>query len=351
MADVIQEASTRLAALPADCRLALVPSMGLGDGCIYLVLAANLARAGYNVTVLSNHFGALNEWLPLFEARCLPAPDETFAVLDDFDLVISDLGSMLTRHGEAASELARRYVFVGTLRVDPRFIEQPATEALARLPAEKSLLLAPLAAAAGPLRCLPDDHASMVEQAVAFCRSRLGLAHACDDIGMQVPSTLAHRRHAQRVMLHPLSYNAKKNWPAEKYLALARRLRAAGYQPQFVLSPKERHEYLHVFEPEFDVPEFSDAKALAGHLYESGYVIGNDSGVGHLASALGIPVLTLYRKRSDGFCWRPGWGRGRVVRPAFSLSFLRNHWAFFMSVNRVARGFRALSQQVKVGQK
>lgn len=350
MAEALQKAGVCLTALPADCRLALIPSMGLGDGCIYLVLAANLARAGYNVTVLSNHFSALNDWLPLFEARPLPAPADTFAVLDDFDLVISDLGSMLTRHGDAASELSRRYVFVGTLRVDSRFTEQPAAEALARLSAAKSLLLAPLAAAAGPLRCLPDDRASMVEQAVAFCRSRLGLTQAHGDIGLQVPSTFTHRRHANRVMLHPLSYNAKKNWPAAKYLALARRLRKAGYQPQFVLSPKERGDYLHIFEPEFDVPAFSDAKALAGHLYESGYVIGNDSGVGHLASALGIPVLTLYRKRSDGFCWRPGWGHGRVVRPAFSLSFLRDHWAFFMSVNRVARSFRALSQQVKVGQ-
>ncbi|SHM31419.1 glycosyltransferase family 9 protein [Phytopseudomonas punonensis] len=350
MLEVLKHADTPLSAVPADCRIALIPSMGLGDGCIYLVLAANLARAGYQVTVLSNHLGALNDWLPLFETRPLPAPSETFAVLDGFDLVISDMGSMLTRHGEAAGELARRYVFVGTLKVDPRFVEQPAVDTLAHLPAEKSRLLAPLAAAAGPLRCLDDDSVSMVNQAVAFCRLRLGLLDATDDIGLQMPASLVHRRHARRVMLHPLSYNAKKNWPAPKYLALARRLKAAGYQPQFVLSPKERCDSLAAFAPEFEVPEFADAKALAAHLYESGFVIGNDSGVGHLASALGIPVLTLYRKRRDGFCWRPGWGDGLVVRPVFSLSFMRDKWAMFMSVGRVAKGFRVLSEKVGGGQ-
>ncbi len=346
MAEVLTRADSPQKAAPAECRLALVRSMGLGDGCIYLVLAANLARAGYQVAVLSNHLSALNDWLPLFETRPLPAPAETFAVLDEFDLVISDMGSMLTRHGQGAGELARRYVFVGTLKVDSRFVQAPAVETLARLPMEKARLLAPLAAAAGPLRCLPDDSVSMVEQAVAFCRMRLGLVDASSDIGLQMPSMLQHRRHARRVMLHPLSYNEKKNWPARKYLALARRLRAAGYEPQFVLSPKERGDHLEVFAPEFEVPEFVDAQALAAHLYESGYVIGNDSGVGHLASALGIPVLTLYRKRRDGFCWRPGCGAGQVVRPALSLSFMRDRWAMFMSVNRVARGFRVLSRKV-----
>lgn len=332
---------------PSDCRLALVPSMGLGDGCIYLVLAANLARAGYKVTVFSNHVGALNNWFALFDAQPLPPPAHTFHVLDEFDLVISDLGSMVTRHGEAAEMLARRYAFVGTLKVDPRFIEFPAIDALARLSPCKSSLLAPLAAAAGPLRCLSNDRVSMVEQAVAFCSERMGLVGAHDGVGLQVPPNLKHRLYPRRVMLHPLSYNEKKNWPAHKYVALARQLRKEGYDPQFVLSPKERRDHLEVFGTEFEIPPFADAQALAAYLYESGYVIGNDSGVGHLASMLGIPVLTIYRKRRDGFCWRPGWGQGHVVRPAVSPGILRNQWRRFLSVGRVLRSFHVLREQVE----
>ena len=74
-------------------------------------------------------------------------------------------------------------------------------------------------------------------------------------------------------------------------------------------------------------------------------MIGNDSGVGHLASALGVPVLTLFRKRRDGFCWRPGWGRNVVVRPVVSVGAFRNSWKRFLSVQRVKRAFDQLVRQ------
>jgi heptosyltransferase-3 len=109
-----------------------------------------------------------------------------------------------------------------------------------------------------------------------------------------------------------------------------------------VLSPKERAEWAPRFEAEFAVPQFANAQELAAYLYESGYVIGNDSGVGHLASALGVPVLTIYRKRRDGFCWRPGWGDNEVVRPWLSLGMVRNAWTYFLGVRRVARAFDRL---------
>ncbi|PZQ39214.1 MAG: hypothetical protein DI559_09145 [Ectopseudomonas oleovorans] len=34
------------------------------------------------------------------------------------------------------------------------------------------------------------------------------------------------------------------------------------------------------------IPHFSNVRELAAYLYESGYIIGSDSGVGHLAAAL-----------------------------------------------------------------
>jgi ADP-heptose:LPS heptosyltransferase len=226
--------------------------------------------------------------------------------------------------------------------------EEPPTyreRLIARLGPVKAELVRELASCAGPIRTLDDDSLSMVEQAVAFCQSKLAITNAVAEVGFVAPSTLVARRHRLRVMLHPTSYNVKKNWPHEKYLRLARRLKQQGFDPQFVLSPKERAEWSPRFEAEFAVPQFANAQELAVYLYESGYVIGNDSGVGHLASALGVPVLTIYRKRRDGFCWRPGWGRNAVVRPLISMGAFKRAWAFFLSVSRVERVFEKLVAQ------
>lgn len=335
---------------PSDCRIAVVPSMGLGDGCVYLVLASNLARAGYQVTLFSNHLAPIASWFPAFKTLSLPAPEKTLATLDSYDLAICDLGSMAGRLDIPLAETAKRVVFVGTCKVDPSVLANPASTALAKLPASKRVLLQDMAQAAGSLRCLDDDSVTMVDQAVHFCISKLGIENATKDIELAPPKSLQHRRFVNRIMIHPLSYNAKKNWPREKFVSLAQRLIAKGLAPEFVLSPKEQIAHGSAFSGGFPMPSFQDARALAEYLFESGYVIGNDSGIGHLASLLGIPVLTLYRKRRDGFCWRPGWCRGAVVRPALSLGIARDAWPHLMSVGRVEKAFQTLKTTVEKGE-
>ena len=329
-----------------SCRIALVPAMGLGDSLIYVLMAVNLARAGYSVTMLSNHLVYLAEWLPLLEILPFPPPEQIDTLHESYDLVVVDCGGILSLVDKPADELARKYVFVGTLRVKSKYVLDHTERLRLLLGHAKADLLGPIAKAAGPVRIICDDRVTMVQQVVAFCRERLCLPQASAELGLLLPEHIQNRRYRRRVMLHPTSTNPKKNWPWPKYLRLARRLKADGYEPEFVLSPKERPLWAAYFEQEFPVPHFADTKALAIYLYESGFVIGNDSGVGHLASALGIPVLTLYRKRGDGFCWRPGWGENEVVRPWMSLGSLRNAWIYCLSVSRVKKAFdRLVSRQ------
>ncbi len=328
--------------------IALVPSMGLGDSLIYVLLAVNLARAGYRVTMLSNHLAYLAEWLPQLEILPFPSPDQTEALYEAYDVIIADCGGIVAAIKRPALELAQKFIFVGTLKVKADYIFDHTERLRLRLGIDKAAHLAHLAKAAGPIRVIPDDRVTMVDQTVAFCRERLCLSQASTELGLVLPAHIQHRLYRRRVMLHPTSYNAKKNWPWQKYLRLARRLRESGYEPEFVLSPKERTSWAAYFEAEFPVPHLADTKALAIYLYESGFVIGNDSGVGHLASALGVPVLTIYRKRRDGFCWRPGWGDNEVVRPWLSLGALRQAWMYCLSVTRVKRAFDRLVSRHEV---
>ncbi|MCI5138069.1 MAG: lipopolysaccharide heptosyltransferase family protein, partial [Candidatus Electrothrix sp. AR1] len=83
-------------------------------------------------------------------------------------------------------------------------------------------------------------------------------------------------------------------------------------------------------------------------LYESGFFIGNDSGGGHLASCLDIPVLSIHGRKGKSRVWRPGWGQVEVVTPLINVigGSLRQHfWKYFLSVSAVERGFERLTKQ------
>ena len=332
----------------SDCRVAVVPSLGLGDSLIYVLIASNLARAGFRVTMVSNHLAHLAGWLPQLEIIPFPDSGAAQSLHEFYDVVISDCGGIIANLPQTPEWLARHFVFVGTLRVDPAYVANHVERITASSGLQKARVLQKIASCAGRLRVLDDDSVTMVEQAVAFCRTKLGLPEASAQIGFSVPAQLSPRRHSNRVVLHATSYNKKKNWSHNKYLSLARRLKSLGYEPEFVLSPKERAQWAPLFEEEFPVPFLADAEELAAYLYESGYVIGNDSGIGHLASAMGVPVLTIYRKTRDGFCWRPGWGDNLVVRPGFSIGAAKRFWSWFLSVRRVERAFLALVSRTGV---
>ena len=73
---------------------------------------------------------------------------------------------------------------------------------------------------------------------------------------------------------------------------------------------------------------WQDLSELAGYVYESGWFIGNDSGIGHLASNLGIPSVSVFRRRNVSEKWRPAWGNVEVVLPWqwVPSAFLKNRW-------------------------
>jgi heptosyltransferase-3 len=107
-------------------------------------------------------------------------------------------------------------------------------------------------------------------------------------------------------VIHPFSGSARKNWPLEKFRALAAKLpmpvRWCSGEEDPLLPEAVR------------IPDLLDlARFLAGaQLY-----IGNDSGVTHLSAAVGVPTLAIFRA-SNPAIWAP---RGDHVRVAWSGAF------------------------------
>ncbi|MCC7237783.1 MAG: glycosyltransferase family 9 protein [Bryobacterales bacterium] len=95
--------------------------------------------------------------------------------------------------------------------------------------------------------------------------------------------------------LHPFSGSPRKNWPIERFLALAARL---DLPAAFTAGPEE--------ELPASVPtrRFAGTGELAAWLGNAAYYIGNDSGPTHLAAATGTPTLAIFGP-TDPEVWAP----------------------------------------------
>jgi len=99
------------------------------------------------------------------------------------------------------------------------------------------------------------------------------------------------------VVIHPFSGSARKNWPLAAFQEVARRL---PFPVEWTAGPEETLPRATRFENLLDL-----ARWLAG----AQVYIGNDSGITHLAAAVGAPVIALFRSTSPEV-WAP---RGRNV--------------------------------------
>jgi heptosyltransferase III len=127
-----------------------------------------------------------------------------------------------------------------------------------------------------------------------------GSCHAVDFYARQVgaPDGLVPRIDAgpvgQRdfVAIHPFSGSPRKNWPLERYRALAR---ALPLPVEFTAGPEEALE---------GAVRYDDLRDVARWLAQARLYIGNDSGISHLAAAVGTPAVVIFQA-SDPSVWRP----------------------------------------------
>jgi len=102
------------------------------------------------------------------------------------------------------------------------------------------------------------------------------------------------------VVIHPFSGSTRKNWPLAAFEEVARRL---PLPVEWTAGPEETLPRATRFENLFDL-----ARWLAGaQLY-----IGNDSGITHLAAAIGVPVIALFGPTSPEV-WAPRGGNVTVL--------------------------------------
>lgn len=183
-----------------------------------------------------------------------------------------------------------------------------------------------------------DGNIPFVDNLANYCERELGAAVRTN--GIQLPSHIETGKYPERIIIHPTSSRAGKNWTQKQFLGLANKMEKDGLEPVFILTAEERQTW-----PSVDAPYFKDLVALTHFVAESGVMIGNDSGIGHLASCVGVPTVTICRSQMVANFWRPSWAEAKVIVPPTWIPNLKGmrwrdkKWQYFVPVSQVYREF------------
>ncbi|PCE24987.1 hypothetical protein BWP39_10710 [Paraburkholderia acidicola] len=285
--------------------VALLMSPRLGDSLLTMVVAHNLVRNGHRVAVFGDYIYSLKDWFASFEVHPTVRPDEARSLLGGFDV-------LLHAYPPDVIEGTRDW--------------HPCVLVMDEWPRYRQVK-------------------TMVRIQMELCSLDLGLADVVPDNGLVPPPHLHARTHTRRVVIHPTANLPRKSWLPQRFIALALQLRNAGFEPEFVMAAHERKDWNVLDEHGLPRPAFATLADVAAWIYESGWFIGNDSGIAHLASNLGVPAVSLAVRRKIALRWRPGWAPSRAVLPLPVLpgKIAKDRlWKHFLPVSRVLKAFAEL---------
>jgi ADP-heptose:LPS heptosyltransferase len=115
--------------------------------------------------------------------------------------------------------------------------------------------------------------------------------------------------------IHPGSGSRRKNWPPERFAEVARRIERAGARPLVLAGPADR-EAAAALAGAGRWPVVGELllEELVGVLAGAALYVGNDSGVSHVAGAVGTPTVVVFGP-TRALRWRPLGPRVEAVEP------------------------------------
>jgi len=293
-------------------------SNGLGDGLLFLIISNNLKKNGYLVDTYHPFLFEINKWFKYTTIKPYPKNEENFNFLKGYDLIVinSDYNT-----------LNKEIVRYSKKNFPSKTFELHPSTCKGKNP--------PI----GDLRF--NFKKTIKENLIFFCKNNLNLQNVEGSNAISVLKNLKYRKYLKRIAIHPSSKDIKKNWPLNKYEKLCKKLKKLGFEPNFILTKFERKQFEDI---DIEKPKFNNLEEMTSFIYESGYMIGNDSGIAHLASSLKIPTLTIFStKRKERF-WKPSLFISETVVswPLINFSHLRlreKYWKKTISVKRVLNKF------------
>jgi len=314
-------------------KAAVICSKGIGDGLLMMVASHRLFSRGYQVTTYQDALHELGRWFPDHAFKKRSSLIDLENELSYYDLlVLQNDNSTLSKEIISLfrqGKLKSLSVFYSSYEAAKHFPLTSWDRVFSR-------------------------SRPMVDNIADSIASVLQCTQVSKNNGLVTPDGLVQSRYAKRVLIHPTSTTPLRTWSPDKFLAVADQIASRGFNVSFCVSPAERPDWEKIAPAGIQLPHFPTLDALASHVLESGFLIGNESGTGHLASNLHIPTLIVASCEKQMALWRPGWFAGKVLTPSrlipnFKGSRLREKkWQAFISPKRVVREFLAFQKkQVK----
>lgn len=309
--------------------LAVVCANGLGDALLMMTLCSHLKNSGAKVSVFHPLSNALNELFPDYAFLPLPKLSEAVTTFKSFDKVY-----IQNDHSKFCWHL----------------IEARQNQKLNNLcflfpkPCPKALISQDFEFEKGK---------PFVTNLKTFIKRDFGtlLNSKYNDLfleGQDFPE-----KNNNLVAIHPTSKDLKRNWKKKQFLVLAQKLKELKFFPVFIVAPEEAGDWDDIKTLGFTYRSFQSLQELCLFLSSANYFIGNDSGLGHLASLVNVHTLTISGNKQRVATWRPDFFKGDIVCPrialpsfrSLSFDFRGNFWQNFVSVKRVYKTFLQLKSE------
>ena len=305
----------------------VICSQGIGDVLLMMIASHYLFSRGYQVTTFHSASFTMRSWFPHYEFKLRSSLTNYETMLRPYNLII-----LQNDNTSLAFDLIDLYK-QGKINNLSVFYASYCPNKHRSLTSWDRIFN------------LSYPMTDNIAQAIA---SILQTTQTSKNNGLVIPPSLITHRYPKRVLIHPTTTSKDKTWPHTKFLQVAAQLKKRGFEVVFCMSPNERNNWFPLVGHDFKLPLFPTLADLAAYLYESGYLIGNDSSLGHLASNLHIPTLIIgncYKRLS---LWRPGWFQGKIITPSSWIPNVKGwrlrtkKWHHFISSRQVMSAFDAL---------
>lgn len=289
----------------------------------YLELVGYPRHAALGVTAeLINRVRSLDaaRWAIYFQARAQLPPDE-IEYIRSFDLIISylhDPAGCLRRHLKAAG--AENVIAVSPLVKEGhaadhflRALREIIGDQAGQTPARKAR---PHFIKCGKGSVLP------WKKFHRFLAAKSNESPAALLAWPRVLKEPARRRLFREIgdkpalMIHPGSGSPAKNWPAEKFAALAKEIKTRTKFEPVILGGEADQAAIRSLKAAWPAGRIFNNLPLeeaASLLSVAGGYVGNDSGITHLAAALGLPVVAFFGP-TDPAVWAPRGANVLVIK-------------------------------------